>query len=70
MQNNRLESEISLFRNLIDDFEIRKFQEKERNQLSGTAYTPYKVANYIIFRIFKLYLEDFLISNCINTESF
>ncbi|TFG09214.1 MAG: hypothetical protein EU539_00145 [Promethearchaeota archaeon] len=58
MPDTKLEKKMISFQNFINDFEKRKIQQKKRNQNTGTAYTPYKVADFIVSNVIKLLLEE------------
>ncbi len=53
----------SFFQKIIENFENKKFSEKESNQYSGIVYTPSKITNFIVENIIKIFLDDFFNKN-------
>ncbi len=44
----------------IIDFENEKVNNKSKDRSLGTVYTPKPLVNYIVLKVFKMYLEEFL----------
>lgn len=45
---------------LIIDFENEKVNQKSKDKSLGAVYTPKSIVNFIVLKVFKMYLEEFL----------
>ena len=50
---------ISILENIINEFENKKFIEKNNNRNRGVIYTPQPIADFMVTNIFRIFFDEF-----------
>jgi len=50
----------AFFKDVVEEFENKKLNEKESGQYSGIVYTPNQIASFIVNNLFQIYIKDIL----------
>jgi len=50
---------ISVLENIINEFEKKKFIEKNNNRDRGVIYTPQPIADYMVINIIRIFFDEF-----------
>jgi len=50
---------ISILENIINEFENKKFIEKNNNRDRGVIYTPQPIADFMVTNIFRIFFDEF-----------
>jgi len=50
---------ISILENIINEFENKKFIEKNKNRDRGVIYTPQPIADFMVTNIFRIFFDEF-----------
>jgi len=50
---------ISILENIINEFENKKFIEKNNNRHRGIVYTPQPIADFMVINIFRIFFDEF-----------
>jgi len=50
---------ISIFENIINEFENKRFIEKNDNRDRGVIYTPQPIADFMVINIFRIFFDEF-----------